>query len=110
VTCASAHAPVHGEREEGGTNKTGPWRRERKGGCVGATAGHWRSRPVRQRERESEREREREQTGEGNWRRQVGPIEQRAREGGHARGRTVADRRGPPVRRRGRTGAQPGRA
>jgi hypothetical protein len=25
-----AHAPVHGEREEGGTDKTGPRRRERK--------------------------------------------------------------------------------
>jgi hypothetical protein len=49
-----------------------------------------------------ETERERERTGEGNWRRQVGPTRQRAREGGRARGRTAADRRGPPVRRRGR--------
>jgi hypothetical protein len=46
-------------------------------------------------------ERERE-TGEGNWRRQVGPTGQRASEGGRARGRTAADRRGRPVRRRGR--------
>jgi hypothetical protein len=30
ATCASAHAPVHDEREEGGTDKTGPRRRERK--------------------------------------------------------------------------------
>jgi hypothetical protein len=52
--------------------------------------------------RAHETERERERTGEGNWRRQVGPTGQRAREGGRARGRTVADRRGPPVRRRGR--------
>jgi hypothetical protein len=47
------------------------------------------------------RDRERER-GE-NWRRQIGPTGQRAREGGCARGRTAADRRGPPVRRRGRT-------
>jgi hypothetical protein len=31
VTCASAHAPVHGGRGEGGTDKAGPRRRERKG-------------------------------------------------------------------------------
>jgi hypothetical protein len=48
------------------------------------------------------RDRERERTSEGNWRRQVGPTGQRAREGGRARGRTAADRWGPPVRRRGR--------
>jgi hypothetical protein len=30
VTCASAHAPVHGERGEGGTDKAGPRLRERK--------------------------------------------------------------------------------
>jgi hypothetical protein len=53
-------------------------------------------------------ERDRERTGEGNWRRQVSPIEQRAREGGHARGRTAADRRGPPVKRRRHAGARPG--
>jgi hypothetical protein len=57
-----------------------------------------------------DREREMERTGEENWRRQVAPIGQRAREGGHARGRAVADRRGPPVRRRGRAGARPGSA
>jgi hypothetical protein len=50
--CASAHALVHGEREEGRTDKTGPRRRERKGGRVGATARHWRTRLARQRERE----------------------------------------------------------
>jgi hypothetical protein len=52
--------------------------------------------------RAREADRERERAGEGNWRRQIGPTGQRAREGGHARGRTAADRQGPPVRRRGR--------
>jgi hypothetical protein len=52
--------------------------------------------------RARETERERERAGEENRRRQVGPTGQRAREGGRARGRTTADRRGPPVRRRGR--------
>jgi hypothetical protein len=47
-------------------------------------------------------DRERERAGEGNWRQQIGPTGQRARERGRARGRTAADRRGPPVRRRGR--------
>jgi hypothetical protein len=52
-----------------------------------------------------DRERERERAGKGNWRRQIGPTGQRAREGGRARGKTAADRRGPPVRRRGRATA-----
>jgi hypothetical protein len=52
--------------------------------------------------RARETERERERMGEENWHRQVGPTRQRAREGGRARGRTAADRQGPPVRRRGR--------
>jgi hypothetical protein len=46
--------------------------------------------------------------GEENWCRQAGPTGQRAREGGRTRGRTAADRRGPPVRRRRRAGAWPG--
>jgi hypothetical protein len=33
ASCASAHAPVHGEGEEGGTDREGPRRRERKGGA-----------------------------------------------------------------------------
>jgi hypothetical protein len=41
--------------------------------------------------------------GEENWHQQAGPTGQRAREGGRARGRTAADKRGPPVRRRGGT-------
>ena len=81
----SAHAPVHGEREEGETDKTDPQRMGEPG----------------------PRDRERERAGEENRCRQVGPTEQRAREGGRARGRTAADRRGPSVRRRGRAGARP---
>jgi hypothetical protein len=67
---------------------------ERRKGGAGQRLGDWRSGPARQRERE--------RAGEGNWRRQIGPTGQRAREGAPARGRTAADRRGPPVRRRGR--------
>jgi hypothetical protein len=53
------------------------------------------------------RDRERERTGEGNWRRRVGPTGQRVSEGGHTRGRTAADRRGSAcqaVRARGLAG------
>jgi hypothetical protein len=46
--------------------------------------------------------------GRRNWRRQVGPTGQRAREGGRAGERAAADKRGPPVRRRGHAGAWPG--
>jgi hypothetical protein len=46
-------------------------------------------------------EREAVRRGE-NWRQQIGPTGQQAREGGRARGRTAADKRGPPVRRCGR--------
>jgi hypothetical protein len=35
VTCVSAHSPVHDESEEGGTDKAGPRRRERKGDMRG---------------------------------------------------------------------------
>jgi hypothetical protein len=55
-----------------------------------------------------ETEREKERASEENWRRQIGPTGQRAREGGRTRGRAIADKRGPPVRRRRRTGAWPG--
>jgi hypothetical protein len=93
TTCVSAHSPVHGESGEGGIDKAGPQRKERKGDTRGQRLGTGEPGP---------RDRERERTGEGNWRRQVGPTGQRAREGGCTRGRTAADRRGPPVRRRGR--------
>jgi hypothetical protein len=50
-----------------------------------------------------------QRAGEENWRRQVGPSGQRARERESARERvSSAGRRGPPVRRRGRAGARPG--
>jgi hypothetical protein len=37
ATCVSAHVPVHSKGGEGGTDREGPWRRERKGGTL-ATA------------------------------------------------------------------------
>jgi hypothetical protein len=100
--CASSHASVHSERGEGGTDKAGLGRRERKGDVRGQWLGTGELGP-----QDKERDRERERTGEGNWRRQVGPTGQRVREGGRAQGRTAADRRGPLVRRRGRAGARP---
>jgi hypothetical protein len=69
--CKCARAG-HGERGEGGTDKAGLRRRERKEGRSGQRLDDWRSGPMRQRERE--------RTGEGNWRRQIGPIGQQARE------------------------------
>jgi hypothetical protein len=68
--------------------------REKKG-ALGATVQRLANR-AREIEREEGRMRRR------NWRRQVGPTGQRAREGGRARGRTAADRRGQPVRQPGR--------
>jgi hypothetical protein len=79
ATCASAHAPVHGEGGEGGTDREGPRRRERKGGAR-ATAQRlaaW----------AHETEREEDVHGRSNWRRQVGPSGQRARERESARER-----------------------
>jgi hypothetical protein len=90
--------PVHGERGEGETEKAGPRRRERERKEDTRGNGSRTGEPgPRDREREGER------AGKGNWRRQVGPTGQRAREGGRTRGKTAADRRGPPVRRRGHT-------
>jgi hypothetical protein len=94
ATCGSAHAPVHGEHGGGGIDRAGPRRREREKRDTrgnGSAPGDL-----------GPRDRERERAGEGNWRRQVSPTRQRAREGGRAQGRTAVDRRGPPVRRRGR--------
>jgi hypothetical protein len=51
---------------------------------------------------------ERERAGEKNWHRQIDPTGQRGREGVRARGRTAAERRGPPVRRRRRASARSG--
>jgi hypothetical protein len=53
--CASAHAPVHGEREEGRTDRAGPQRRERKRGGAGQRLGNWRTGPMRQRKSGSAR-------------------------------------------------------
>jgi hypothetical protein len=36
--CASAHEPVHGGCEEGGTDRVGPRHTEREKGHTGATA------------------------------------------------------------------------
>jgi hypothetical protein len=68
---------------------------ERVKGTRGATA-----RRLANRARETEREGER--AGEVTGADRVGSTGQRAREGGRARAGTTADRRGPPVRRRGR--------
>jgi hypothetical protein len=57
VTCVSAHAPVHGEREEGGTDKAGPRHRERKGDTRGNGSTTGKPGP-RGKERESERAKE----------------------------------------------------
>jgi hypothetical protein len=69
ATCAGAHAPVHGGRGEGRSNREGPWRRESKGDA------------------------------RGNGSALVNRA--RATKRGCARVGTVADRRGPPVRRHG---------
>jgi hypothetical protein len=74
---------------------------EREKGTRGAT-----TQQLANRAREVERGEGR--AGEENRRRQVGPTGQRAREGGRERETVAADRRGPPVRRRRRTGARPG--
>jgi hypothetical protein len=95
VTGASAHALVHGERGEGGTDREGPRHTERKGGAR-ATAQH-----LAAQAREAERE-------EGRARaKQLAPIgrPQRAeskKERERAGEKAAADRRGPPVRQRGR--------
>jgi hypothetical protein len=95
------HARVCTRQPTAGAGKAELTRRahgaEREKGTCGATA-----RRLANRARKTDRETERERTGEGNWRRQVGPTGQRAKEGGRARERTAADRRGPPVRRRRR--------
>jgi hypothetical protein len=77
ATCASAHAPVHGEHGGGGADWAGPRRRERRGDARGNGLATGEPGP---------RDRERERAGEGNWRRQVGPSGQRARERARGRG------------------------
>jgi hypothetical protein len=94
ATCASAHAPVHVEHEEGGTDKIGPRRRERKEDARGQRLGTSEPGP-RDRERESERAKE---TGAD----ESAPLgSERAREGAHE-GEPPLTGGGPPIRRRGR--------
>jgi hypothetical protein len=57
VTCTSAHAPVHGGRGDGGSDKAGTRRRERKEDARGQRLGTGKPGP-RDRERESERAKE----------------------------------------------------
>jgi hypothetical protein len=73
ATCASAHALVHDERGDGGTDREGPRRREREEGHVGQRLNAWRTGPARQREKRDAR-------GRSNWCRQVGTSGQIARE------------------------------
>jgi hypothetical protein len=96
VTCTSVHALVHGERGEGETDREGPQQRERKGGAR-ATAQRLAAR-ARETEREEGRARERQlaPTGRPQW-------AERERVGEKA----AADRRGPPVRQRGRACVRP---
>jgi hypothetical protein len=66
MMCTSAHSPVHGESGEGGTDKTGPRRREREKRTRegnGSALANW--------ARETERERERERA---NVRRKLAPT------------------------------------
>jgi hypothetical protein len=73
ATCASARVLVHDGRGEGEADSAGPRRRERENGRVGVTAWCLAGRA-------SEVEREEGGASEGNWRRQLGPTGQRARE------------------------------
>jgi hypothetical protein len=86
---------------EGGADRAGPRRRERKEGRSGQRLDNWRSGPARQRERGSPRAKE---TGADR----SAPLgSERERERTRERG-TAADRRGPPVRGGRRAGARPG--
>jgi hypothetical protein len=90
----SAHAPVHGERGGGETDRAGPRRRERKRGSRGNGSAIGDLGP-RDRERESTRVKK---TGADR----LAPAgKERDRERARERG-TAADRRVPPVMQRGR--------
>jgi hypothetical protein len=80
ATCTSAHALVHGGREEGGTDKAGPRRRERKGDVREQRLGTGEPGP-RNRKREGER------AGEVTGAEGLGPLgSEREREGTRERG------------------------
>jgi hypothetical protein len=79
-------------RGEGGADRAGPRRRERKEGRSGQRLDDWRSGPARQRERGSTRAKETGADGSA-------PLGgERERERARVGGGTAADRRGPPVR------------
>jgi hypothetical protein len=88
VTCVSAHASVHCERGEGGTDRVGPRHRERRKGRAEQWLGDWRTGPARQTEREH--------AGKKTGADRLVPLG-RERESERAR-KTGAHRRGPPVR------------
>jgi hypothetical protein len=92
--CASAHSPVNGGRGEGGSDRAGPWCRERKGDARGNDSATGEPGP---RDREREEGRAGEETGADR----LAPLG-REREGGRGGGRAATDRQGLPVRRRGR--------
>jgi hypothetical protein len=73
---------------------------EREEGRAGQRLNAWRTRPARQREKRDVR-------GQSNWRRQVGPSEQRARERERAGEKATTYRWIPPIRWRGHAGARP---
>jgi hypothetical protein len=72
----SAHASVHGEREEGGTDKAGPRRRERKGDARGQRLGTSEPGP---RDRERERANGRRKLAPTGWPHWVASDRGRAR-------------------------------
>jgi hypothetical protein len=74
--CESAHALVHGGREEGGSDRAGPRRRERKGDARGQRLDTGEPGP---------RGRERERAGEVTGADRLGPLgNERARESGRS--------------------------
>jgi hypothetical protein len=81
-------------RGRGGSDRAGPRRRERGKGRSGQRLSNWRTRPTRQRERRGARVKKPAPIGRPH-------SAASEREGERAGERATADRRGPPVRRRG---------
>jgi hypothetical protein len=67
ATCASAHAPVHDESREGGTDKAGPRRREKKGDVRGQRLGTGKPGPRDTQRERTNRQRKRAPTGRPHW-------------------------------------------
>jgi hypothetical protein len=82
VMCVSAHASVHDEGGEGGTDREGPRRREREREKRGHAGNDSAPGSVGPRDREK-----RGAHGRSTWHRPVGPSWQRARERERACGR-----------------------